>query len=62
VRVSDPTTRRTPCPNCGDTAYALVPSRVELVDEIDDPDGSVWTTCLSCDERFLVYFRDQTTE
>ena len=56
-----PTSSEVTCPSCAAAAYAVIPREATPVEtgatDGVDHDGKVWTTCSSCDDRFVVYYR-----
>lgn len=52
-----PTGKYIPCPECDETATAVIPANGDIVETAAEADGKVWVTCFECDGRFLVHFR-----
>lgn len=53
-----PKGERTPCPECGESTYAVIPEDGSLTDE-GAADGKVWVNCRHCGNRFLAYYETE---
>lgn len=51
-----PEGRDVECPSCNTRTTAVVPRNSEIVDR-EDADRTSWVNCLTCGERFLIYYR-----
>lgn len=52
-----PKTKEVPCPECESVTAAVIPADSVIVQNEEDADGKVWTTCPTCDDQFLVHYR-----
>lgn len=57
-----PKARDVACPNCDAMALAVIPAGNEVVHSEEESDGKVWANCRSCDDQFLVFYREQTED